>query len=53
MGAIIKDLGSGTTVEAVNQLVLQFSQMRKMMKMMKKNGPWGASRNEWNAKARG
>jgi len=31
--------GSGTTVEAVNQLVLQFSQMRKMMKMMKKMGP--------------
>ena len=31
--------GSGTSVEAVNQLLLQFSQMRKMMKTMKKMGP--------------
>jgi signal recognition particle subunit SRP54 len=30
--------GSGTTVQEVNQLLKQFSQMRKMMKMMNKKG---------------
>jgi len=31
--------GSGTTVEAVNQLLQQFTQMRKMMKQLTKLGP--------------
>ncbi len=34
-------MGSGTSVQEVNQLLKQFNQMRKMMKMMKKSGPSG------------
>ena len=34
-------IGSGTTVQEVNQLIKQFNQMKKMMKMMKKSGPSG------------
>ena len=34
-------MGSGTTVQEVNQLIKQFNQMKKMMKMMKKSGPSG------------
>ena len=34
-------MGSGTSVQEVNQLLKQFNQMRKMMKMMKKTGPSG------------
>tara|TARA_Y100000768_G_scaffold385882_1_gene372980 strand:- start:1745 stop:3079 length:1335 start_codon:yes stop_codon:yes gene_type:complete len=34
-------MGSGTTVQEINQLLKQFNQMRKMMKMMKKSGPSG------------
>lgn len=30
--------GSGTTIQEVNQLIKQFDQMRKMMKMMNKSG---------------
>ena len=33
--------GSGTSVQEVNQLIKQFNQMRKIMKMMKKSGPSG------------
>ena len=35
--------GSGSTVEAINQLLKQFSEMRKMMKKLSKAGP-GAMR---------
>ena len=31
-------LGSGTNVQAINQLIKQFSQMSKMMKMMQGGG---------------
>ncbi len=34
-------LGSGSTVQEVNQLLKQFNQMKKMMKIMKKSGPSG------------
>ena len=34
-------IGSGTTVQEVNQLIKQFNQMKKMMKIMKKSGPSG------------
>ena len=34
-------LGSGNTVQEVNQLLKQFNQMKKMMKIMKKSGPSG------------
>ena len=34
-------MGSGTTVQEINQLIKQFNQMKKMMKMMKKSGPSG------------
>lgn len=34
-------MGSGTSVQEINQLLKQFNQMRKMMKMMKKSGPSG------------
>ena len=34
-------MGSGPTVQEVNQLIKQFNQMKKMMKMMKKSGPSG------------
>ena len=34
-------MGSGTTVQEVNQLIKQFNQMKKMMKIMKKSGPSG------------
>ena len=34
-------IGSGTTVQEVNQLIKQFNQMKKMMKMMKQSGPSG------------
>jgi len=34
-------LGSGSTVQDVNQLLKQFNQMKKMMKIMKKSGPTG------------
>ena len=34
-------IGSGPTVQEVNQLIKQFNQMKKMMKMMKKSGPSG------------
>ena len=34
-------MGSGTSVQEVNQLLKQFNQMRKMMKMMKISGPSG------------
>jgi signal recognition particle subunit SRP54 len=30
--------GSGTSIQEVNQLLKQFDQMRKMMKMMQKGG---------------
>ena len=33
--------GSGTTVQEINQLIKQFDQMKKMMKIMKKSGPSG------------
>jgi len=35
---LINAQGSGTTVQDVNQLLLQFSQMQKAMKQMKKMG---------------
>jgi signal recognition particle subunit SRP54 len=31
--------GSGTTVQEVNQLLKQYEQMNKMMKLMRKSGP--------------
>ncbi len=31
-------LGSGTSIQAINQLLKQFSQMQKMMKKMSKGG---------------
>ena len=34
-------LGSGSSVQEVNQLLKQFNQMKKMMKIMKKSGPSG------------
>ena len=34
-------LGSGSTDQEVNQLLKQFNQMKKMMKIMKKSGPSG------------
>jgi signal recognition particle subunit SRP54 len=34
-------LGSGCSVQEVNQLLKQFNQMKKMMKLMKKSGPSG------------
>ena len=34
-------MGSGTTVQEINQLIKQFNQMKKMMKIMKKSGPSG------------
>ena len=34
-------IGSATTVQEVNQLIKQFNQMKKMMKIMKKSGPSG------------
>ena len=34
-------LGSGNSVQEVNQLLKQFNQMKKMMKIMKKSGPSG------------
>ena len=33
--------GSGTSVQEINQLIKQFNQMKKMMKIMKKTGPSG------------
>ena len=33
--------GSGTSVQEINQLVKQFNQTKKMMKLMKKTGPSG------------
>ena len=34
-------LGSGNSIQEVNQLLKQFNQMKKMMKIMKKSGPSG------------
>ena len=34
-------LGSGCSVQEVNQLLKQFNQMKKVMKLMKKSGPSG------------
>ena len=34
-------LGSGCSIQEVNQLLKQFNQMKKMMKIMKKSGPSG------------
>ena len=36
--------GSGTTVQDVNRLLKQFQMMKKMMKQMKRSGPFGFNR---------